>query len=167
LGILSGRHFCKEDPMNPSRMFRMSLPVVIAASALALAGCETMNSAWNSTKSFVAGGNVTLSGGEEVPPVVTSAKGGGTITVKDDKTVAGSITVTGMNDTAAHIHQAARGNAGPVIITLTKADDGSWTVPAGAKLTDAQYAAYKAGNLYVNVHSRAHKGGELRAQLKP
>ena len=40
-------------------------------------------------------------------------------------------------------------------------------VVAGAKLTDDQYAAYKAGNLYVNVHSAANKGGEVRGQIKP
>jgi hypothetical protein len=40
-------------------------------------------------------------------------------------------------------------------------------VPAGSKLTDAQYASFKAGNLYVNVHSPDHKGGEIRTQLKP
>jgi hypothetical protein len=40
-------------------------------------------------------------------------------------------------------------------------------VPAGAKFTDAQYKAYKAGDLYYNVHSDAHKGGEIRGQLKP
>ena len=34
-------------------------------------------------------------------------------------------------------------------------------------LTDAQYEAFKAGNLYVNVHSAANKGGEIRGQLKP
>ena len=40
-------------------------------------------------------------------------------------------------------------------------------VPAGSKLTDAQLASLKAGNLYVNVHSAEHKPGEIRAQLKP
>jgi len=34
-----------------------------------------------------------------------------------------------------------------------KAADGSWTVPAGSKLTDEQYDAFKAGKLYVNIHS--------------
>ena len=31
----------------------------------------------------------------------------------------------------------------------------------------AQMQAFKAGNLYVNVHSAEHKGGEIRAQLTP
>ena len=38
---------------------------------------------------------------------------------------------------------------------------------AGAILTEAQYAAYTDGNLYVNVHTEANKGGEVRAQLRP
>ncbi|MFC0659393.1 CHRD domain-containing protein [Eoetvoesiella caeni] len=67
----------------------------------------------------------------------------------------------------AHIHEAATGKNGPPIITLEKKGDNQWMVPANAKLTDAQYKAYKAGNLYVNVHSATHKGGEIRDQLKP
>ena len=154
--------------MKVSDMFRATLPAVIAATALALAGCETMSSAWDSTKTFFSGSNVTLSGEEEVPPVKTSASGSGTITVKDDKSVSGSVTTTGIVAIAAHIHQAARGTNGKIIIPLTKSSDGNtWSVPAGAKLTDAQYQAYKAGNLYVNVHSAAYKGGEIRGQLKP
>jgi hypothetical protein len=110
---------------------------------------------------------VTLSGGEEVPPVTTSASGMGTITVNDDKTVSGSVTTKGVMGLAAHIHAAAPGKNGPPIITLTKEGDDKWSVPAGAKLTDEQYAAFKAGNLYVNVHSAANKPGEIRGQLKP
>lgn len=110
---------------------------------------------------------VTLSGSQEVPAVMTKATGSGTITVGDDKSVKGSVQTSGIVGVAAHIHEAAPGKNGPVAIPLMKAADNEWSVPAGAKLTDAQFASYKAGNLYVNVHSAAHPDGEIRGQLKP
>jgi hypothetical protein len=110
---------------------------------------------------------VMLSGSQEMPPVTTSATGSGTITVGDDKSVSGSVTTTGVSGTAAHIHMAAAGANGPVIVPLTKSGDNGWAVATGAKLTDAQYEAFKAGNLYLNVHSEANKGGEIRGQIKP
>jgi hypothetical protein len=112
-------------------------------------------------------GDVKLSGDHEVPPVTTSATGSGTITVGADKSISGSVTTKGVEGIAAHVHQAAEGNNGPPIVALEKGADGTWNVPKGSKLTDEQYAAYKAGELYVNVHSAANKGGEIRAQLKP
>lgn len=110
---------------------------------------------------------VTLSGSQEVPPVTTSASGNGTIIISADKSASGSITTSGVAAIAAHIHLGASGKNGPVIIPLAKTSDNVWSVPAGAKLTDAQYESYKAGDLYVNVHSASHKGGEIRGQLKP
>jgi hypothetical protein len=111
---------------------------------------------------------VNLTGDQEVPPVKTSASGSGTITIGADKSVSGSVMTKGIEGTAAHIHEGAPEKNGPVIIPLTKgSDNATWSVPAGAKLTDPQYENFKAGNLYVNVHSAAHKGGEIRAQLKP
>ena len=111
---------------------------------------------------------ITLTGAQEVPAVTTDAKGEGMIKIGMDKSVSGKITTTGMEGTMGHIHEgAAPGQNGPPIITLEKAADGSWTVPAGSKLTDEQYDAFKAGKLYVNIHSAAHKGGEIRAPLKP
>lgn len=110
---------------------------------------------------------VTLSGDQEVPAVKTAGAGTGTIAVAADKSVTGSVTTSGVAGTMAHIHEAAAGKNGPVVIPLSKSGDSTWSVPAGAKLTDAQFSSFKAGNLYVNVHSAANPGGEVRGQLKP
>ena len=110
---------------------------------------------------------VTLSGDQEIPPVTTSASGSGTITVGEDKSVSGKVTISGMTPLVAHIHEAPAGNNGPIVIPLTKTSDTVWVIPAGAKLTDAQYASYKAGNLYYNFHTEAHKSGEIRGQIRP
>jgi len=109
---------------------------------------------------------VTLAGDQEVPPVKNAGAGTGTIVIGTDRTVSGSVTSTGIAGTAAHIHEAAAGKNGPVIVPLTKNGD-TYAVPAGAKLTDAQLASFQAGNLYVNVHTAANPGGEIRGQLKP
>ena len=130
--------------------------LVLGTSAILMSG-------W----AFAANVDVKLSGDQEVPPVKTSATGNGTITVNDDKTVSGSVTTSGINGVAADIHNAAPGKNGPVAVPLSKDGDNKWTVGPGAKLTDAQFADFKAGNLYVNVHSAAHKDGEIRGQLKP
>ena len=110
---------------------------------------------------------VTLSGNQEIPPVTTSATGTGTLTVGSNKSISGKVTVSGMAVTVAHIHEAAAGANGAIIIPLTKVSDNVWVVPAGANLTDAHYEAYRAGRLYFNIHSEAHKTGEIRGQIKP
>jgi hypothetical protein len=110
---------------------------------------------------------VILTGDQEVPAVATAAKGIGKFIIAADKSISGEITTTGFTGTMAHIHEGAPGKNGPPIITLKKGADGSWSVPSGSKLTDAQYKSFQAGNLYVNVHSDEHKSGEIRAQLKP
>jgi hypothetical protein len=134
--------------------------------ACALALTALINGA-GSAAAFGASINVMLSGAQEVPPVTTSATGKGTVTIGDDKSVSGSVTTTGIMGTAAHIHEAAAGKNGPVIVPMTKSGDNMWTFAPGAKLTDAQMESLKAGNLYINVHSAANPGGEIRGQLKP
>jgi len=107
------------------------------------------------------------SGLEESPAVTTSASGTDTITIAADKSVSGTIKNVGIEGTVAHIHAGGPGESGPPIITLDRGADGVWSVPTGSKLTDDQYASFKAGNLYVNAHSAEHKAGEIRGQMKP
>ena len=131
--------------------------IALTGAAGLLASCQTMET--------MMGEGVSLTGANEVPAVATSASGSGTVTVKDCG-VSAKITASGMTATAAHIHEGATGSNGPVIVPFTKTGDNTFEAPAGAKFTDAQCASYKAGRTYVNVHSAAHPGGEIRAQLK-
>jgi len=147
--------------------FWLSFAAAFAVVLMISAGCSTMAAETNE------GVKVKLTGDQEVPPVKTAASGSGSFVISSDKSVSGSVTTTGIEGTAAHIHDSVPGQTmcgaknGPVIIPLTKGPDNTWSAPAGAKLTDAQYASYGAGNLYVNVHSAANKGGEICAPLKP
>jgi len=132
--------------------------LLVILSSLALAACAGMMS--GSTV------NLNLSGAQEVPPVSVPGSGSGSFTIGEDGSVTGSVSTTGVEGTMAHIHMGARGTNGPVIVPLTKSGN-TYTAPAGAKLNDAQMQAFKAGNLYVNVHTAKNKGGEVRAQLQP
>jgi hypothetical protein len=133
----------------------------MGAAALLAAGCAQMSSPAPS------GSNVILNGNQEVPPVSTAATGSGTITVLMDRSVFGSVTTSGVAGTAAHIHLGAPGQNGPVIVPLNRTADNTWSVPASIRLNDTQYEAFRLGNLYVNVHSAANPGGEIRGQLMP
>ncbi len=108
---------------------------------------------------------VDLSGKNEVPPVTTHATGSGSFSVMSDGMLSGSVTTSGIDGTMAHIHEGASGANGPVRVPLTK-EGNKWVVPPGTKLDGEQQKALKEGHLYVNVHSKEHPGGELRAQLK-
>ena len=132
---------------------------ISAIAFIALAACAGMTQTGKTM-------NISLSGSEEVPPVATAGSGSGSIMIADDGSVSGSVTTTGVPGTMAHIHLGAKGQNGGVIIPLAKNGD-TYSVPTGAKLTDAQMAAFKAGNLYVNVHTATNKGGEVRGQLQP
>jgi len=120
-----------------------------------------------------------LTGEKEVPPVKTTASALSDISVRtgrcpsagsssDCMMLVGTVQTTGLSDaTAGHIHQGAVDQNGPIIVTLVKTAADVWSVPVGTALSDAQYQAYLAGNLYVNLHTDANKGGEIRAQLRP
>lgn len=129
--------------------------------AATLAGCSNDDAPPN-----LAFKQVVLSGAQENPAVTTAAVGTGTFSINlDTGAVEGSVTTFGLTATAAHIHEAASGVNGPVIVPLTQGPAGVWSAAPGAMLTAAQLQALANGNLYVNVHSAANPGGEIRAQL--
>ena len=140
-----------------------SLMIAAVAAALA-AGCATDHP--RSAPAPDGGEKVSLTGGNEVPPVTTGASGSGTFWLAADCSVKGGVGVKGMSATAAHIHIGAPGANGPVAIPLTKSEDNAFAVPKDAKLNESQCASYRSGNAYVNVHSAAHPNGEVRAQLR-
>lgn len=108
----------------------------------------------------------TLTADQEVPPVTTGAVGTGTLRLETPtRNVSGSITLDGMTATAAHVHTGESGVNGPVIVTLAETSPGTWSVPAGATLTEAQATAFNAGGLYFNAHSTANPNGEIRGQI--
>ena len=108
-----------------------------------------------------------LSGTNEVPSVPTNGNGTAEVNFdKQSKVMGWTITYSGLTGpaTAAHFHgpAAISENAG-VVVPLT----GSLASPitGSATLTDAQAADLMAGKWYLNLHTAANPGGEIRGQV--
>jgi minor extracellular serine protease Vpr len=114
-----------------------------------------------------------LKGENEVPvPVTTTATGAATFVVNPlTGAVNYTLNFTGVTSaTMAHVHLGAAGTNGPVQFWL-------WD-PAGVQATSdlpatgvftptlAQVSQWLQGNMYVNVHSAANPGGEIRGQIE-
>jgi hypothetical protein len=107
----------------------------------------------------------TLTGAEEVPAVTSAASARGALVVDPvTRAISGGVTFSGITPTAAHIHQGAPGQNGGIVVGLTLGTD-SATIPANTTLTQAQYDALLAGQLYFNIHSAANPDGEIRGQI--
>jgi hypothetical protein len=109
-------------------------------------------------------------GGEETPPNTSTATGLGRFVLTPDHTqLIYEVHVSGLSGpaTAMHLHMAARGVSGNVIIPLaTPTSDngesvGCVPVPAGVD------AALLAQQMYLNIHTAAFGGGEVRGQVVP
>jgi hypothetical protein len=107
-----------------------------------------------------------LSGKTEVPPNTTA--GSGTVTATYDsasKKLSWKGTYSGLTGpaTAAHFHgPAAAGKNAGVMVPIAPATS---PLEGSATLNDAQAKALMDGEMYVNVHTAANKGGEIRGQL--
>jgi hypothetical protein len=137
-------------------MLRTSLlAAVFAVGWLSAASAATIN--------FSA----TMSSASEVPPK-TSAGTGDALATLDTATKTLTYTVTFANltgpATAAHFHgPAAAGTNSGVAVPL--GNNPTSPIHGTATLTDAQIADLRAGKWYVNVHTAANPGGEIRGQM--
>lgn len=140
--------------------------IILRTGVVSLALCAGLTfggAAFAETLSFKA----NLSGASEVPP--TDSKATGTLAATYDttsKTLSYTVEYSGLSGdaTAAHFHgpAAPAENAG-VVVPVT----GSVASPikGSATLTDPQAADLTAGRWYFNVHTAAHKPGEIRGQV--
>jgi hypothetical protein len=169
---------------NVPPLEKESVPMKRSSSVYAVAAavwlCAAPASAQN-TQMMVA----TLSGGAETPApgVLTGAAGHATLSI-DQSAQTISVTLNIVNlptaTTAAHIHVGPAGVAGPIIIDFPiptgRTGDLSVSFRVGASsfrarpelgvvtMADA-IQSILAGNAYVNVHTVANGGGEIRGQL--
>ena len=120
-----------------------------------------------------------LTGSQEVPPAASLAVGSALIEINDDDdTIIFGVFTFGLDDTpfAAHIHFAPAGVSGPSVFDL-------FAPPGSGPVTIAPFTlAFGAGALspglgalinaapwkyYVNIHTSAFLGGEVRGQFAP
>jgi hypothetical protein len=109
----------------------------------------------------------TLDGKSEVP--ATTSAGTGTADLDYDaatKKLSWKLSYSGLSGpaTAAHFHGPAEAgkNAG-VAVAIPNAT--ASPVEGSATLTDAQAADLTAGKYYINIHTAANPGGEIRGQV--
>jgi hypothetical protein len=109
----------------------------------------------------------TLDGASEVPAVTTAGKGTADIDYDPaSKKLSWKVTYTGLSGpaTAAHFHGPA-GATDKAGVAVAIPNAGTSPVEGSATLTDAQAADLTAGKYYVNIHTAANPGGEIRGQV--
>jgi hypothetical protein len=144
-------------------MSRLIAIIVAGGAAALLAGC---GSGPSTTQTYHA----TLSPAQEVPPTASSGTGAATITVDTAaKTATWNVTYSGLSGPAgaAHIHGPAGSGANAGVVMNLGGGGTASPITGSAPITDAQIADLAAGKYYINVHTAANKGGEIRGQITP
>ncbi len=140
---------------------------------LVLAGLTAGALAWSAAANAASETfKVDLTGAQQVPPVETPAKGSADLSYDPaTRMLTWTVTYSGLSApaTMAHFHgPAAAGKNGPVAIWISVKDASvDSPVKGQATLTPEQAAQFSAGEWYINVHTSAHPGGEIRGQVVP
>lgn len=110
-----------------------------------------------------------LSGANQVEPIPTSGTGTATFQLLGNQ-LFWSMTWSGLSAgaSAAHIHGPADpSQTAGVLVPLPGVSGVSGTASGTATLTLEQLSAFIDGRTYVNIHTSAHPGGEIRGQVQP
>ena len=115
---------------------------------------------------------VDLNGAQQVPPVQTAATGKADLTYDPaTRVLTWNLTYSGLSGpaTMAHLHGPAMAgkNAPPVVWLSEKGAPVGNPIKGEATLTPEQAQQMLAGEWYVNVHTQANPGGEIRGQVTP
>jgi hypothetical protein len=140
---------------------------VLGGAGLALAGVAS-----SSAQAAAMMMKVPLSGAQQVPPVQTPGSGNADLTYNPTTRMLGwNITYSGLTGpaTMAHIHGPAPAgkNAGVEVWLSKQGQPATSPIKGEAVLTPEQAQQLMAGETYVNVHTAAHPGGEIRGQIVP
>ncbi len=108
-----------------------------------------------------------MSGAQQVPAITTSANGWAVFNVsKHLGQVKFYVVANGLSGaiTGAHLHSGATGSNGAVIQDLASFISGN-TITGSFTPNAGVVASLMAGTVYLNIHTSANPGGEIRAQL--
>jgi len=149
------------------------MTISISRRHLIVAACLTGIMTWAApSQAAPQSFKVTLTGAQQVPPVQTSATATADLSYDPaTRVVTWSVTYSGLSGpaTMAHFHgPAAAGKNGPPVIWLTeKGKPVENPIKGEATLTPEQAQQFSAGEWYINVHTQANPGGEVRGQVVP
>ncbi len=132
------------------------------AITFALAGCSVLQ-----PDAHLAAFSTQMTGLNQVPRVATPASGRvDAVLDKNTRLLRWKLSFTGLSGpaTAGHFHGPAMIGANANIALALKSPLKS-PLEGRATLTAEQAAALLAGKWYVNIHTEAHPGGEIRGHM--
>ncbi|MDX5320893.1 MAG: CHRD domain-containing protein, partial [Bacteroidota bacterium] len=112
-----------------------------------------------------------LNGSQEVPPVAGNATGVASFylnATRDTLCVRASWHGLTGEASGVHIHSGAMGENGDVLVNLSNDISGNqiYARITGSDLTAGLITSLLSGNTYLNIHTAANLGGEIRGQIQ-
>ena len=173
-------HTCRRTAFAPNAscpdrtMRNRVLVITFSVCLAAIAACRLDGTVSAQRATFVA----ALAGSREVPSVATPASGSATFTLTGN-TVAYSVSAAGFTTalTVGHVHFGGSGVVGPVIVSFTigaqTGEVATGSIDLSAPITfnnitisgDSLRTLFETGQTYVNLHTAAFPGGEIRGQI--